>query len=60
MGVANFAFTTLISAFFFLVDSGGSAGVGAIIMVLFVLSFLSALLISRPWLIPDLRKPESS
>jgi len=60
MGVANFAFTTLISAFFFLVDSTGSAGVGIIIFVLFTLSLFSALLISRPWLIPDLRKPESS
>lgn len=59
MGVANFAFTTLISAFFFLVDSTGSAGVGMIIFVLFGLSFSSALLISRPWLIPDLRRPES-
>ena len=59
MGVANFAFTTLISAFFFLVDSNGSGGVGIIILVLFGLSFFAALLISRPWLIPDLRKPES-
>ncbi len=58
MGVANFAFTTLISAFFFLVESDGSAGVGIIIAVLFVLSFFAALLISRPWLTPDLRKPE--
>lgn len=59
MGVANFAFTTLISAFFFLVESDGSAGVGIIIAVLFGLSFFAALLICRPWLIPDLRKPES-
>lgn len=60
MGVANFAFTTLLSAFFFLIDSNGSAGVGFIICVLFGFSFFAALLISRPWLIPDLRESKSS
>lgn len=59
IGTINFAFTTLISVFFFLFDSSSSAGVGILIAFLFFGSLLAFSILSRPWLIPDLRRVEN-
>ncbi len=58
LGVFNFLFATLLSAFYFLVDSSSTAGIGMLIGVLFASSLVVLILVSRPWLIPDLRKPD--
>lgn len=58
LGVFNFAFASVLSAFYFLLDSTSSADVGILIGALFFLSLVSLIVISRPWTIPDLRKPD--
>jgi DHA1 family bicyclomycin/chloramphenicol resistance-like MFS transporter len=59
MGVFNFTFTTVLSFFYFLISSADTAQVGIVIGTLFGLSLVSLIVISRPWLIPDLRKPDA-
>jgi DHA1 family bicyclomycin/chloramphenicol resistance-like MFS transporter len=56
--VFNFAFASLLSAFYFLLDTSSTADVGALIGVLFFLSLVVLIVVSRPWTIPDLRKPD--
>jgi len=58
MGVFNFTFTTVLSFFYFLISSADTADLGLVIGTLFALSLVSLVVISRPWLIPDLRKPD--
>lgn len=58
MGVFNFTFTTVLSFFYFLISSADTADLGLVIGTLFALSLVSLIVISRPWLIPDLRKPD--
>ncbi len=58
MGVFNFTVTTVLSFFYFLISSADTADLGIVIGTLFGLSLVSLVVISRPWLIPDLRKPD--
>ncbi len=58
MGVFSFAFSTVFSLFYFLVNSSDARDIGIAIGALFAASLVCLLLISRPWLIPDLRKPD--
>ncbi len=58
LGVFNFAFASLLSAFYFLLDTSSTADVGALNGVLFFLSLVVLIVVSRPWTIPDLRKPD--
>jgi len=58
MGVFGFTFSTVLSLFYFLINSADTRDVGIAIGALFGASLVCLLLISRPWLIPDLRKPD--
>ncbi len=58
MGVFGFTFSTVLSLFYFLINSSDTRDIGIAIGVLFGASLVCLLLISRPWLIPDLRKPD--
>jgi DHA1 family bicyclomycin/chloramphenicol resistance-like MFS transporter len=58
LGVFNFAFASALSAFYFLLDSSSTADVGVLIGSLFAGSLFVLLFVSRPWTIPDLRKPD--
>lgn len=59
LGVFNFAFASALSVFYFLLDSSSTANVGILIGVLFTASLFVLILVSRPWTIPDLRKPDA-
>lgn len=58
LGVFNFTLASLISGTYSMFDSSTTAGIGVLIGVLFGGSFLSLMLISRPWELPDLRKAD--
>jgi DHA1 family bicyclomycin/chloramphenicol resistance-like MFS transporter len=58
MGVFSFTFTTILSFFYFLISSADTRDLGVAIGTLFGLSLVSLLVITRPWLVPDLRKPD--
>lgn len=59
IGTLNFALASLMSFFFFLFDSSRPAGIGLIVSVLFFSSCFTFCIVSRPWLIPDLRHVEN-
>jgi DHA1 family bicyclomycin/chloramphenicol resistance-like MFS transporter len=58
MGVFSFTFTTILSFFYFLISSADTRDLGVAIGTLFGLSLVSLIVITRPWLVPDLRKPD--
>lgn len=58
LGVFNFAFASALSGFYYLLDTTSTSDVGFLIGLLFLLSLVVLILISRPWKIPDLRKPD--
>ena len=58
LGVFNFAFASILSAFYGLLSTSSSGDVGWLIGALFGLSFLALIFISQPWKLPDLRKPD--
>ena len=58
MGVFSFTFTTVLSFFYFLISSADTRDLGVAIGTLFGLSLVSLIVITRPWLVPDLRKPD--
>ena len=58
LGVFNFTLASLISGTYSMFDSSTTAGIGVLIGLLFGGSFLSLILISRPWELPDLRKAD--
>lgn len=58
MGVFGFTFSTVLSLFYFLINSADTRDIGIAIGALFGASLVCLLFISRPWLIPDLRKPD--
>jgi DHA1 family bicyclomycin/chloramphenicol resistance-like MFS transporter len=58
MGVFSFTFTTILSFFYFLISSADTKDLGVAIGTLFGLSLVSLIVITRPWLVPDLRKPD--
>ena len=59
LGVFNFTFTSVLSGFYFLLDSQSTVDLGVLTAGLFLASGLALLFISRPWLLPDLRKPDA-
>ena len=59
LGVVNFLLASLLSSFYFLLDSSSTVDVGVLILSLFVLSLVALIVIARPWTIPDLRKPDA-
>lgn len=56
LGVFNFAFASVLSTVYFLLDSSTTADLGLLIACLFGGSFVALIFISRPWELPDLRK----
>jgi DHA1 family bicyclomycin/chloramphenicol resistance-like MFS transporter len=58
LGVFNFTFASLISATYFLLRSTVTADLGVLIGLLYAGSFLALIFISRPWLLPDMRKAD--
>lgn len=58
LGVFNFTLASLISGIYSFFDTDSTGDLGILIGVLFAGSFLSLILISRPWQLPDLRKAD--
>jgi DHA1 family bicyclomycin/chloramphenicol resistance-like MFS transporter len=58
LGVFNFTFASLISATYFLLRSTVTADLGVLIGLLYAGSFITLMVISRPWELPDLRKAD--
>jgi len=58
LGVFNFSLASLISGIYFLLDTGSTGDLGILIGLLFGGSFLALIFISRPWLLPDMRKAD--
>ena len=58
LGVFNFTLASLISGIYFLLDTDSTADLGILIGLLFGGSFLALIFITRPWLLPDMRKAD--
>ena len=58
LGVFNFTFASALSGFYFMLRSDTTADLGILTGALFLGSLLTLVFISRPWLLPDLRKPD--
>jgi len=58
LGVFNFTLASLISGIYFLLDTGSTGDLGILIGLLFGGSFLALIFITRPWLLPDMRKAD--
>jgi DHA1 family bicyclomycin/chloramphenicol resistance-like MFS transporter len=58
LGVFNFTFASLISGTYFLLRTTVTADLGILIGLLYGVSFLTLMFISRPWQLPDLRKAD--
>ncbi|MGA1458101.1 MAG: Bcr/CflA family efflux MFS transporter [Aquiluna sp.] len=58
LGVFNFTLASLISGIYFLLDTDSTGDLGILIGLLFGGSFLALIFITRPWLLPDMRKAD--
>lgn len=58
LGVFNFTLASLISGIYFLLDTASTGDLGILIGLLFGGSFLALIFITRPWLLPDMRKAD--
>jgi len=58
LGVFNFTFASALSGLYFMLRSDTTADLGILTGALFLGSLLTLVFISRPWLLPDLRKPD--
>ena len=58
LGVFNFSFASLLSGIYGFLSTDSSHDVGWLIGILFFLSLVALIVISQPWKLPDLRKPD--
>ncbi|MGA1627259.1 MAG: Bcr/CflA family efflux MFS transporter [Aquiluna sp.] len=58
LGVFNFTLASLISGIYFLLDTDSTGDLGILIGLLFGGSFLALIFITRPWLLPDMRRAD--
>ena len=58
LGVFNFTLASVISGIYFLLDTDSTGDLGILIGLLFGGSFLALIFITRPWLLPDMRKAD--
>ncbi|MDA2976054.1 MAG: hypothetical protein O2863_00175, partial [Actinomycetota bacterium] len=58
LGVFNFTLASLISGIYFMLDTDSTADLGVLIGLLYAGSFITLMVISRPWELPDLRKAD--
>ena len=58
LGVFNFTLASVISGIYFLLDTASTGDLGILIGLLFGGSFLALIFITRPWLLPDMRKAD--
>jgi DHA1 family bicyclomycin/chloramphenicol resistance-like MFS transporter len=56
LGVVNFTATSIISLAFVLLSTSDTYDAGVAIAILSALSLMALMLITRPWLVPDLRR----
>ena len=56
LGVVNFATASLVSIVYGFLNNDNTRDIGLLIGILFVVSLTSLMVITRPWMVPDLRK----
>jgi DHA1 family bicyclomycin/chloramphenicol resistance-like MFS transporter len=56
LGVVNFTATSIISLAFVLLSTSDTYDAGVAIAILSALSLMALMVITRPWLVPDLRR----